>query len=374
MDTDIYHLKLFCETNNSEILFNLSPIANDHINELVTDIINNELRISDRYFELYRYIKYKNILNEVFLRNILWRAKSLSYFNPEKNRKIDYEANNAFNRLVISYLTFINQNPYNPFFLINTENKNELVVLDKWVNEMKEKNIMYNPNGLIESINNTQTLNRNFIDSDIMTFEKQIPYIKDKINPLTYDRMVKKYINYNNIINNKNMEEHINYRIAMVFYRYTTYDSWSQCWTLTKKDYPSFKNVAYKNIELFGSPFNTQLDTHIFGTLFPDTDKYFGGIMKYQDLANYIIQENNNGEYFNIQISPPNLENILNTLPEIVRKLKVKNNIFVMFPNWTDNKGYREIEKMFDNKKIINSYLDMWTGKEVTISKSALFY
>jgi hypothetical protein len=45
-----------------------------------------------------------SIIKELILRNILWTAKKKSYHNPKKDRRIDYEANNAFIKLIIHIL------------------------------------------------------------------------------------------------------------------------------------------------------------------------------------------------------------------------------------------------------------------------------
>lgn len=369
---NINNLKLFCKTNNTFFLQNLTQDTLVHINEIITKIINKNLKTTDRYFNMYMHMVYMNFYYEVLLRHILWNAKYSFYNNPQKIRKIDYEANNVFNRFIISYFTFINKSFIVSSILINRDNGKEKELLQKVQSEMKEKKIEYDIQQLIDNINKPLLDNMN-ITSETMSVINLQTIIKNHMTQSTYERMVKKYLKYNDV-KGVDKKEYINLRIALVFYRYNTYNAFSQCWTATKKDMPNYKNPDLKTIELFGSPFNTQVDTYIFGTLFPDTDHYFGGLMNYYDLAKYILDCNKKGEFFNIQISPPNVENILETLVPIVLQLKEKNNILVMYPHWTDNKSYKGMEEIFPNKKIITDYLDMWNDKVVSVSKSTLFF
>jgi hypothetical protein len=311
----------------------------------------------------------EKLINEHKLNELFKTAKLASYKNPKKDKTTDYGADKIFNRLIISMLSFSKHTLNDGFRLFRIDQRSliDKEIITKWQQEMNDLGIESDKNQMIKILNGYEpVLEKNPIVQDP----------KSIIPPYTVKRMFEKYTKYSKGSWN-------NFRILanIVYMRYVTYSAWSQCWTMTpndRKSVDSYRDKSLLNIELFGAPFNTQVDTYIFGTLFPDTDKPFGGIMRYENLYEYILNENEKGVRFNIQISPPNLIFIIDDLPGKVRELKKNdNNILIMYPWWEDSYGFKEMEKIFTYRKDVYAYLDMFTGKIITGGSrihSVLFY
>jgi hypothetical protein len=308
----------------------------------------------------------RSIINkELCIRKYINNVKYHSYNNPQKNNKIKNEANNAFSRLLMILLSFSsNHNLFNIEY--DPHNKIDVYAMNKWEKEMKEKGIDYNKHKLIHDLNSKIRV-------------KKLKYIPNHdvntlILPNVLDRMRKKYNKFSKALDNK--EKNFDTHVLAVYLRYNTFDAYSQCWTAHNKDKPNYKNKHFKTIELFGAPFNTNTDIFTFGSLFPDVDSAFGGFHNYRNLFTYIMDENSRGNYYNIQISPPNVPIILVDLVDKIQNLKKKNNLLIMFPHWTDSPAYQAVSKMFPNQKVIERYYDMWSERVVTGKsiKSTLFW
>jgi hypothetical protein len=299
------------------------------------------------------------LIKEMIYRKILWTAKKNSYHNPKKNKMIDHEANNAFGRLIIGLLTFILKQ-HEPIIIIDKKNPKVMKFIKKWEAELKEKQIILNTNKMI-NILNTYVPKPEYIIVPELDIKALIP-------EKTYDRMLYRYQSQGN------KPENFHLACKLVYLRYNTYDAWSQCWTMCDEDRINFANPKWKTIELFGSAFNTQKDTYLFGSLFPDVDGPFGGVSRYIDLYQRILDDNLNGTYYNIWVDPPNLETILEDLIPRISNLKKNNNVFCMFPTWKDSIAYLSLEKMFNGIMLLGCHQDMWTGKKMYPGKSTIFY
>jgi hypothetical protein len=232
--------------------------------------------------------------------------------------------------------------------------------IKKWEAELKEKQIILNTNKMI-NILNTYVPKPEYIIVPELDIKALIP-------EKTYDRMLYRYQSQGN------KPENFHLACKLVYLRYNTYDAWSQCWTMCDEDRINFANPKWKTIELFGSAFNTQKDTYLFGSLFPDVDGPFGGVSRYIDLYQRILDDNLNGTYYNIWVDPPNLETILEDLIPRISNLKKNNNVFCMFPTWKDSIAYLSLEKMFNGIMLLGCHQDMWTGKKMYPGKSTIFY
>jgi len=292
-------------------------------------------------------------------RSILYTAKKLSYFNPKQNKKIDYEANNIFGRMIITLLTFTETSDKLVFKI--KEDKISKKIIEKWESEMNEKRIKYNKNAML-----------NVLNGNIRPFniKLEIPDVKKLINPKVMKRMEDKYYKHANNPTNAGFIE----ASTLVYIRYNTYDAWSQCWSVNNKDVNYPGDPKYMNIELFGSPFNTRKETSVFGTLFPDTDKEFGGYKRYFDLYHFILRMNKNKLYFNLFINPPFVEEIMDDLVDIVYDLKKTNNVVVLFPHWKNQEAYKTVKTFFDHFRINTEVHDLWTDTIITGVKTTTFF
>lgn len=292
---------------------------------------------------------------EYSLRALFDNARWYKQMDP----RTAYEANNALSRLVINFASFTPRvnDSCRLFYIGDGEVDRE--ILDKFESEMREKNVSYNLAALIRDLN------------QFTPFPYWEP-IHIRAPPETKTRVFKRFKQVTGIKSYEKFLEHF----RLVYMRYCTFNMWTQCWTYDPEDAVPYDDKSLKRIELFGAPFNTQVDTYKFGTLFPDIDGVFGGDATYSQMVKFIQAQNEQGERFNIQIAPPNVPRILDDLVNIIPQLQHKNRVMIMFPYWTDHDAYIAISKMFSNHKIITRYVDMWTGKPVTgkAMKSTLFW
>ena len=312
----------------------------------------------------------EKLLREISIKKILNKARDSTYINPKNSRSIAYEVNNVFNRFIIGMLSFSKHvDLEDRLFIVDRRSKVDKEIVKNWLENLKIRSIPVDDADkiLINIINNYNPQ----LDDKITIYD-----MTSKIPKTTLERMMKKYQNYS--VEKKIKWSYKDFKILsnIVYLRYDTYQAWSQCWTVNKRNTVSYKNPKLKTIELFGAAFNTQIDTYIFGSLFPDVDSPFGGIMRYNKLIEFILEENEKGIRYNIQVAPPNVIEILNDLAEKMPILKRGNKILIMFPAWTDAQSYKDMEAMFKNKKNIFEYIDMWNGQNIKGKsiKSTLFW
>lgn len=301
--------------------------------------------------------------SEIKLRKILKKAKIDSCKVYPTNKYVQYELNNVFGRFIISAISFGKGTTSRLMGINDSHNP----YLEKWESEMRKIRLEPDRETLINILNHHEPI--------LSPADLRIPDVREEIDNQTIIRMQNKYIAYSGAMTgSKKSYAKFLAHVTKVYYRYMTYDSWSQCWTMLPEDRPDFKSKELKTIEMFGAPFNTQADTYIFGTIFPDTDNPFGGIGRYKDLYKKILKDNKKGIFYNIQINPPYVESIMDDLVPIISKLKSnKNKTMVMFPAWTDSKSFQSVKAMYDNEKIIDKSLNMFTN-EVIFTKNTKSY
>jgi hypothetical protein len=292
--------------------------------------------------------------NEYLTRQRINVAKARSCTIPpadyKRTRKLKYEVGVVFGRLLISLVPLVDtlNIKVNPALSKHRE------IIDKWESELKDKGIIPHKQVLIDTLN---------------TYVPQNVSRTDRVDSIPKNLMAHLKARYNG-------DSCVIDAIELMLVRYTTYDAWSQCWTLHPDD--SIKNEVFNpeldNIELFGAPFNVQRSTLYFGTLFPDTDTPFGGIMRMKELVLKIVEDNKEGIRYNIQINPPYVETVLADCVQAVYCLLANNNIFVMFPSWTDNPSYIRMGEIFKHSKTLNRAIDMWTGDTIPHVSSTLFW
>lgn len=327
--------------------------------EIIYAKVQSELKFSDvKMFKIHRDIKeiarlelkhIKEMRDAIILLKRFNAARDVSY-DPERSRvyaKRDYDVAKIFGRLIISIVSH-----YGTVSFTMTGSEPASV---KWVEEMESYGLYPRLSSVIEA------MNAEYTDTDASEL------VLENISSSVYDDLTMRYSKYNT-------DGHAHHAIMLMCYRYTAYNAWSQCWTLMSYDRPDVFKPLLNNVELFGAPFNVRNDTRMFGTLFPDTDAPFGGIGRYTDLAEKIIADNDLGIQYNIQVNPPYLESIMNDLVPIVHKLAQRNNVFVMYPTWTDNKGYQEMSRMFKQQSLITEAVDTMTGQIIPNVESTLFY
>jgi hypothetical protein len=272
--------------------------------------------------------------------------------------KTKFEAKNAMGRLLINCLSFGKQAPetYRLFQSVDQ------ITLDKFYSELDEKHIRY-PNVDVVHMLVNYVPRSHPSSCELM-----------RIGDPVKSRMGRRFLKRNPRLSSLDFD----FAMRRVYMRYNTFDIWTQCWTFDRKlDAVPYGNPRNKTIELFGSSFNAQESTFLFGTVFPDVDKMFGGFGLYTNLIEYIFKMNKESVYFNVEINPPNVPRILDTLPQIARDLVASgNNVMAMFPHWTDHAAYIAMDDMFSNKKVVTRYFDMWTDLPVVgkSMRSSLFW
>lgn len=281
--------------------------------------------------EYQRYLLIQNIQNTINkdtkntyeLKNILERWL-LSIMNYKGNKSI-LTINSKINQKMVEEMK-----EKNIFDTVNDRQKFAQII---WNMFMKYININYNKSQQIDA----QKINNKFI---YKTYQRYID--KNRMNIL-----FEKLINYGI----KDKQTQINL-ITQMLMRYSSILSRGQQWNMPFKNYKYLYDKYNVRIEGFASPLNSQLlminyyDTS-YGSLFYDTDKYFGSIGSFFSIPNKLFKGS-------IVINPPYVYDIMeNTINYILKICNKKSEdkeyvrFFIIMPCWTD---YKPIDDLLNSK------------------------
>lgn len=152
-------------------------------------------------------------------------------------------------------------------------------------------------------------------------------------------------------------------RLVIMIYRYNALNAWSNCWTLPD----TWKKENNYSIELFGAPFNSE--SPIFGSLFPDVDKYFGGMGDYNHVLEYIGELE---EVQNILINPPFIDRVLDDVVQKLDLLKL-HNYHMIYPHWVNSEVYKKLLDTYKHIKHIQ-YIDKYKGGDLIVDTTLFRY
>lgn len=281
----------------------------------------------------------------------------LSYIIPKYNNNFilkEIERKVQFNKLKKKYpeIKFVDyffrgynnfQNPRDPVFCDLIESRR--------IPDKIKKNIKNDLNKIITKVHNVKDNNDKIlvqrINQNIKLFPKNNPKEYVILNMKTYNKM------------NKKLKVNHNLIIWMVVYRYQYLGMYNGIQaSVPPKIYNYYRKKHNAEIELFGSPFNT--DSIGYCGLFYDIEKYFGC------LGNFYGVEIKKGFYL---VNPPFVFRLMNDMfQKILDTLNRGTSVsfYLVIPVW-NNKDRKKINKMcndklktdfdksFENKLLVNS-------------------
>lgn len=256
-------------------------------------------------------------------------------FDGSKKAKKKYD--NAIERFLLSRAQLYKQ-PY-AFYKITSIDEKTFEELEIEMEHKKFKNENIDKKYIIKQIK--KLINENFEINDKITnnnvnptfdLTKKIIVYKDFVFPI-YHRiklLLKKTLDLTNV--------------CICILRYLSIGAAGQQCTLPKATY----NLLYEKYNVknegFGSPFNSKLinyENTRFGSLFYDTDHFFGSIGKFS--LDNLINKNFKGNWsVNVPYIPKIIDDTANIIIEALDILKKRGEhkfLFFMMPNWTDSKG-----------------------------------
>ena len=329
--------------DNQNNLDNLNNLDNNYPNRINISLLHEnieDLKIRKKYVaklatEWCRYLS----------------VQKIKLLGPQTG-KLNYEWNNILERFLLSMANLPTDNNDNRdavFRKIPLDH--ELYrVLDREMSAKKifDENIKEKINAIKEKINN-------IIDEYFISLPDRL-----SILPVAYGYNGVSYYcgaNYVRTIDrNRDLKlikklslsgkvKYFNIIILICFLRYECVLSLGQHWNFPFVWYEYLYNKINVRLEGFSSPFNSQLlmaeknipnGTVHFGSLFYDTDKYFGSVGNIFDLD---IQKITHNDEINISINPPFIESIMTKMVDLLNKwfgYGIKLTIIIGVPPWHD--------------------------------------
>jgi hypothetical protein len=360
------------KNNEKEYEMIVETIDNDNKND------NKKLKGGNSKYEFKRTeINYEN--NKISLNVELCRLKLfnkivihisniLHKYNITKTIKKKYTFNGAIKqnvlaRTILSHLSKIHIHlkdglfPYNLDFDINEimcdTFQNYLELDDNMKKEILEKiNLKKKFNDAIIILKNkkfenikykkVKSENNNFIIFFIKDLKFEIPII-------TYDKLKKRFLEYNENIKKTNYN--IDNIILCLLIRYYILSSKGNQWAMPNKVKEEFRKEYGVNFECFASSFNHYYDYYC--SIFYDIEKYFMSLGPLQNIK-YI-----SGFYM---LNPPYVEDTLIMMTNIILKsINSKKELSFMFglPNWTNFPVLENVKK----SKYLTKNVEIGDGK-----------
>lgn len=286
---------------------------------------------SDDHVIKYKNNRYINKLKKEYNRYLV--------INEMRNMSSGLEWFNIFERFLMTMANIKKSNVLHDYVFSDVPIDHDVYI--KMKNEMIEKKILgYDTiiNVFRQKINDFLSMNFNDV-SDLNYGEIDDEFFcesfKVSINKTRKHSLIKKLLNYNK-------SKYRTELILILCIRYACLSMGGNHWNLPHKLY-YFINTSYNvQLECFASPLNSQLliidNNARFCSLFYDTDKYFGS---YGNLfeANIVTICNEFNNFVSMSLFPPNVEDIIYKMLEIVDKwfkYVPKLRVFTGLLEWSD--------------------------------------
>ena len=295
------------------------------------DIIENKLKQNNIY------IKINSVLPK-------WLMKTISLGDYKIDPIIPYNPND-FTSLIIDIKNVSKTNKSIEEIkdiIVNKINLNKLCnsLIEKIRDFIKSDFYINNRNKFIIKYEEIPNFKLFRIITSIKNNEIDYNNINLKINNNLFNKLIKSY--KFNI--NENKSRFINLVFILVL-RYYTLESYNQQLACLPTFYEELKNKYNVNFELFGSTFNSFYNNYC--CLFPDVEKYFGGICNFNDI---LVKK---GFYVaNPPFDNSIMENMANNLITFLHKSSYSLNFIITIPVWDkDEHIYGEYKTLSILKK-----------------------